>query len=279
MKNTKHLVWIDLNITDLCNLTCSFCPRSDPEVWPNQNIHMPLETIQKITDDLIEAKWKGFLSFTGRGESTLHEDFEKAFNILNRPDRTYRSHMTHNGVQTKKYWKYLKRLDDCTINTYSTVDQFEKNQQLYSKLDNTRSVTMHFKPDGQSFEELFTKYRFKPNNRSGMIVTDKNVYDETPCVHPIKNIFINYNGDYELCCNDWNYKTVLDNVNRKNILDIYMTNPRLNRAALKLLKGERTCEQACSECDSPWFHPGILKDVTNDPEAIYNMSMMALQDE
>ena len=105
MKDLKLLRWIDLNVTDLCNLTCSFCPRSDPEVWPNQNIHMSLETIQKVTDDLIASKWRGFLSLTGRGESTLHEDFDEVFNILNRPDRTYASHMTHNGVQTKKYWK------------------------------------------------------------------------------------------------------------------------------------------------------------------------------
>lgn len=279
MKNLNHLIWIDLNITDLCNLTCSFCPRSDPQIWPNQNIHMPLETIQKVTDELIEAKWSGYLSFTGRGESTLHEDFEKAFNILNRPDRTYRSHMTHNGVQTKKYWKYLKKLDDCTINTYSTIDAFNRNKELYSLLDNGQKVTMHFKPDGQSFEDLFTKYRFKPNNRAGLIASDKNVYDNTPCVHPIKNIFINFDGSYELCCNDWNHKTTVDNVNQKNILEIYLTNARLNRTALKLLTGERSCEKACSECDNPWYHEHIIEDVMNDPEAIYNMSMMALQDE
>ena len=29
---------ITINPTELCNRTCHFCPRSDPKVYPNQNL-------------------------------------------------------------------------------------------------------------------------------------------------------------------------------------------------------------------------------------------------
>ena len=277
--NFDEVRWIDLNITDLCNLTCRFCPRHDPEVWPNQNIHMPLYTISKVTDDLIRRGYKRLLSFTGRGESALHDEWEEAYKILTRPDRTYMSHVTHNTVQIKKYWPYLKKLDHLTLNVYTTQEDFNNVRKNYSRLDNGNAVRLMFKPDGESDEVLEQKYNFTTNNRAGLIFSDGNPWATTPCVHPITHIFINYDGTYELCCNDWNYKTKIGNVIEQNIVDIYEKNPRLNRAALKLLKGDRTCERACVDCDSPWYAESIQQQFLNDPEILYDMSMMALQDE
>ena len=37
MYNLGYLRQIDVNITDLCNKTCSFCPRHNPEIYPNSN--------------------------------------------------------------------------------------------------------------------------------------------------------------------------------------------------------------------------------------------------
>ena len=38
--------WIDLNPTELCNRKCIFCPRVDEDEYPNQALHISLETVK-----------------------------------------------------------------------------------------------------------------------------------------------------------------------------------------------------------------------------------------
>ena len=52
----EGIVQIDINITDLCNRTCSFCPRSDASIYPNNNQNMTLEMFDLIMDQIEE--WK-----------------------------------------------------------------------------------------------------------------------------------------------------------------------------------------------------------------------------
>ena len=46
------LISVQFNTTELCNRTCDFCPRVDPQVYPNRNLHMTVDTVDKITKDL-----------------------------------------------------------------------------------------------------------------------------------------------------------------------------------------------------------------------------------
>ena len=32
------LLTIEINITELCNRICSFCPRANPDIYPNNNL-------------------------------------------------------------------------------------------------------------------------------------------------------------------------------------------------------------------------------------------------
>ena len=43
--------WIDISLTELCNRVCSFCPRADPDFYPNQNLHASNALIRRI------ARW------------------------------------------------------------------------------------------------------------------------------------------------------------------------------------------------------------------------------
>ena len=38
------LTTVEINPTELCNRRCSFCPRSDPSVYPNRSLHMSIQT-------------------------------------------------------------------------------------------------------------------------------------------------------------------------------------------------------------------------------------------
>ena len=53
--------WIDLNITELCNRKCVFCPRIDDAVYPNQNLHMSTKLASKIAAELKELDFISFV--------------------------------------------------------------------------------------------------------------------------------------------------------------------------------------------------------------------------
>ena len=73
--NDKPLFsFIDINPTELCNRTCVFCPRHDPKVYPNQNLHMEIDTAHKIRKELEELNWTGTINLCGNGEPLIHKD-------------------------------------------------------------------------------------------------------------------------------------------------------------------------------------------------------------
>ena len=46
------ILTVEVNTTELCNRTCVFCPRHDPEVFPNRNLHMTVKGANTIAEHL-----------------------------------------------------------------------------------------------------------------------------------------------------------------------------------------------------------------------------------
>lgn len=65
---------VEINPTELCNRTCSFCPRSLPTVFPNRNLHIEISTVEKLIKDLTYHKFNGRIHITGFGEPLLNPD-------------------------------------------------------------------------------------------------------------------------------------------------------------------------------------------------------------
>ena len=70
-KKLLGLSTVEINPTELCNRTCSFCPRSDPNVYPNRNLNMTIDTAENISNQLLDANFTGDIHITGFGEPTL----------------------------------------------------------------------------------------------------------------------------------------------------------------------------------------------------------------
>ena len=66
--------WIELSLIDVCNRSCSFCPKSDPKVAPNTYQKMNMVLIDKLAKDLKRMKFKGSVVLCGYGEPMLHKD-------------------------------------------------------------------------------------------------------------------------------------------------------------------------------------------------------------
>ena len=56
---------VEINPTELCNRACSFCPRYDPEIYPNRNLNMSVKTASVLSEQLFNAGYDGIISICG----------------------------------------------------------------------------------------------------------------------------------------------------------------------------------------------------------------------
>ena len=75
-KGSPLFSWLEINPTELCNRLCTFCPRVEPDEYPNQNLNMSVNLAKKIADELIELNYKGGVVFSGYGEPLLNPEIQ-----------------------------------------------------------------------------------------------------------------------------------------------------------------------------------------------------------
>ena len=72
LKPLDSILTVEINTTELCNRTCVFCPRHDPTVFPNRNLHLTIKGARTIAEELGENQYSGKISFSGFGENLLN---------------------------------------------------------------------------------------------------------------------------------------------------------------------------------------------------------------
>jgi len=81
---TPSFTRVEFSITDLCNRRCVFCPRYDPDLYPNRDEEMPPELYEKIVSDLASLGWEGGIAFSGFGEPLLHRNLKTLVELTKR---------------------------------------------------------------------------------------------------------------------------------------------------------------------------------------------------
>jgi len=120
------ILTVEINTTELCNRTCVFCPRHDPTVFPNRNLHLTVKGAQTIAEELSANQYQGKISFSGFGENLLNPNFVeivKEFNFY-LPTATLECN-TNGDKLTREYVERLYRagLDLLYINLYAFYQQ------------------------------------------------------------------------------------------------------------------------------------------------------------
>lgn len=238
---------VEINPTELCNRTCSFCPRSNPEVYPNQNLNMTVETATAISKQLLDANFSGDIHITGFGEPTLNPnilDIIKAFSknffteMITNGDRLLSGKLTH--IELSQYG-----LNSLIVDCYDGPEQTKSINELLKSFDGQVRIRNHY-DTGES--KLFDLYNY--NNRGGAITTREFKTIKRQCYMPMYKAFIDWNGDVLLCCNDWgrNQKS-FGNIHNDTFDNIWM-NKMFTKVRKTLLNGERYLLPACEGCDT-----------------------------
>ena len=236
--------FVELNVNELCNRTCVFCPRVDPKTYPNQNLHMDIELASEISKQLLEVGFNGIVNISGTGEATLTKHLPLIVKKFG--DKKIHIEIVTNGDFLKPKLisdLYSAGLKQLVVSMYDGPEQIEYFNNLFDECgidEDLYTLRDRWYDEEDDYGLIYT-------NRAGSMGEKLLSPHERPCYYPHYALYIDYNGDILLCCQDMYNRTVIfGNVLEKKLVDIWV-DKKLNDFRKKLVKGERTISP-CNNC-------------------------------
>ena len=243
----SSILSVEVNTTELCNRTCVFCPRHDPKVFPNRNLHMSPAGAEIIASKLSQI-YKGKISLSGFGENLLNPKFPELI-------AAFRKHLPNNIIECntngdKLNKEYVKRIFESGlsflyINLYDGIHQMEK----FDKVMQGYEVNKHYK---YRMHWSGDDHGLILNNRSGTVQwigvdeSDIQSLKGTQCHYPFYKLFVDWNGDVLFCSNDWGREHIIGNLMNDSLHDVWFSKP-MQRMRKKLARGDRS-QSPCNKC-------------------------------
>ena len=236
---------VEINCVELCNRKCVFCPRVDPEIYPNRDLHMTHDTIHNLCLGLEDVTFSGRVTFSGMGEPLLHQDiYMLVSEVRAMVTNVSRVQVITNGDKLTS--SVVSKLID------SGVDRIEVN--LYDgphQIENVEACFSHVNPDicilRHHYHGPEKTYGLIVNNRAGAVDMG-GPPAQGECYLPFYKLVIDWNGDVLLCSQDWLHESKLSlNINEMNIKDIWLSK-QLNNYRENLKRGDR-CDSPCVNCN------------------------------
>ena len=243
---------LEINITDLCNRKCFFCPKSNRKIFPNRNEFLTDELFERIMNQLASLSFKGRISFCGLSEPFMHKNLVSLVLIAKKLcPQSYLDILTNGDFLTIVNVKALFKsgLDNIKISMYDGPHQIESFNSIKEKCslsDEQFVIRKRYLSSGNSFGMTI-------NNRGGSVKLKE--YGIIPlkeplqrsCYYPFHKLIIDYNGDVMICPCDWEKKYVIGNLRKESILDIW-TSEAITKVRLRLIKKDRS-NPPCQKCD------------------------------
>ena len=250
--------WLDISPIDMCNRACVFCPRSDPQVTPNQNLFMPRRLYTKIADELGELKYNGSINIAGYGEPMLYKDI---YGMIETFSKVSHVEITTNGdpLNPNRIEKLLKAgVNKIVISLYDGPEQIEKFESMFREVG--APSELYILRDRWYGEE--DNFGIKLTNRGGTVKIGKQEAVDTnkKCYYTHYSMSIDWNGDVFLCIQDWNRKIRSGNLMLSTMMEVWTSNI-LRRYRLHLSAGRRDM-LPCVGCNAEgtlhgWNHARI----------------------
>ena len=238
----SSLMLIDIMATELCNLTCEFCPRAHG--YPNLNLHMDLKIVEKVAKDLSISFYQNRILYCGFGESLLYNHLTESIQIFKKHMPWQRNiHLVTNG--DKLTYDKILELTDAGLNKffvsmYDGPEQEDKFKELFLKAGVDNYILQHYyKPPEEDYGFLHL------SNRAGYLFHENLINDG--CNIPFYAMSLHWNGDVLLCSHDWEKKQIMGNVMEKSIQDIWLKSELLNRFRKELMKSRNM--HPCNKCN------------------------------
>ena len=251
--------FIELNINEICNRKCPFCPRVEPDIYPNQNIHMDMGIVENIAKQLKELNFSGIVNISGTGEPLLTRYITEIVREFGKRDIHVEIVTNGDVLQSKRGPKLIKELysaglQQFVVSMYDGPEQIKLFNNLFEEcgIDKTLfSLRDRWYDESEDYGLLYT-------NRAGNIgfehlsdiAKQKLIKSgKSACFYTHYSMMIDWNGDALLCCQDMYNRTIkFGNINNKPLIEIWK-DAKLMEFRNKLKNGERSLSP-CNSCNA-----------------------------
>ncbi len=236
--------WVELNFNELCNRKCVFCPRS--ESYPNKNVHMEIELAELIANQLKALGFNGTVNISGTGEALLTKNLVELVKKFG--DRDILTEIVTNGDKLKPRLVkdlYAAGLTQLVVSMYDGPEQ----QKYFLDLFNKSGISKDLFTLRDRWYDEEEDYGLIYTNRAGSLGKTLPSPENRACYYPHYALYIDWNGDILLCCQDmYNRTEIFGNVKERPLFDIWK-DQRLIEFRKKLKVGDRS-ESPCNNCNA-----------------------------
>jgi radical SAM protein with 4Fe4S-binding SPASM domain len=238
--------WIELSLIDVCNRTCSFCPKSDPSIAPDTYQKMSRVLIDKLVSELKLIGYDGSIVLCGYGEPLLHKDI---FYITNQLAQVSSVEIVTNGdVLTSDLLNklYKSNVSKVLISMYDGPEQITS----FNEIIRSSGVPKSFAVLRDRWYDDEKDFGVKLTNRTGTISIGNQVSNDTytTCYYPSYQLLIDWNGDVFICPQDWQRRNTMGNMMQENIFNIWV-GKIFTKYRKNLLNGKRKLNP-CNSCNA-----------------------------
>ncbi len=241
--------WIDLSLTELCNRSagsarpCVFCPRIDPAFYPNPKLHMAVDLVDRIADQLRAVNYQGVVVLCGYGEPMLHPELPRIVAGLH----GLRVELVTNGDRlTAQKIAELKAagLAYFVVSMYDGEHQRARFEAMFAEAGTADYLLR------DRWHTAADDFGLKLTNRGGVVTVGDQDEIQTgrPCHYLTYQMQIDWNGDVLLCPQDWHKKVKFGNVAAQSFLEVWHSTA-MQKRRLALIDGKRS-DAPCASCNT-----------------------------
>lgn len=258
---------IYVEITNKCNLKCSFCKKTNRK--PREMTTGEFETIMKKIN-----KYTDYIYLHVKGEPLIHKNLDEILNITNRYNK--KVCITTNGVYLKERIETLKKYENIyqiNISLHSENKKENYIEDVFYSVDNLKVPYISYRfwtlDKGQMDEKLVNyckkiKEKYNKNElHNGIKLDDKtfvsiedkfewpdiknNYIDETgTCLGGKTHLAILSNGEVSICCLDDDGESNLGNIFTSSFEDIITSNKY--KKIIKGFNDRKVVLDICKHC-------------------------------
>lgn len=272
---------IEIEPTEGCNLGCSFCGlrgmrKKGTTPWYFMTLVKAEETARKIA----EAGWKSTIYFCGHGEPTLNKNLLEIIRIFRKhlPNNVF-SLVTngygfkHGIFEIKSFFDELEKLhfNDVIFDVYSDNGDWTAIDEITDRYDikiigrdgekyNYYGKNMRVSIYPLEVDKNGRLFRIMDNHCGAASPED---YSERRvnkrCQKPFRLLFIRWDGQVCLCCDDFRGQYKIGNVSDFDTITELWNSPAFQAARIMLFIGKREFKP-CYGCSYSPVRAGLLPD-------------------
>ena len=273
-----------------CSRRCDFCGlnqiRGKKRVFNEMSIELAEIIAPQIGKDFKE---KIRIEFGMHGEPLFNRNADIIISIFRKHLPKSQISLISNGdpIKLKGGDEKIKSLFDSGLNNLM-IDIYDGRENSKSLLENVKKSDITIK---DFYKDNYSIWGYKSNTSKNIVLVDdiatlsgqtktreihtaggnlpKEVWGKygikdsdlpkkTRCGKPFREFAINYDGNVNICCEDWQRKNVIGNAYKTKLIDIW-EDKKFQEYRFLLINKRRDLIGVCSKCNEKSFRTGFLK--------------------